>query len=282
VQNSLVDAELTARTKGGDAIAVTLAEAPIPTERRFQMDLPAGESVTLSLRPPDDGLAPPYRFAVFADVQERLDDVQDIFSRMNEDPAIRFALITGDLTSQGSDEQLSQFQSEMRTLKFPCYATLGNHELGTRDDAFHDYFGRGNYRFTFRGVQFTMIDSASATIDPIVYDQLDGWLAEGKDKAHLVIMHIAPIDPVGTRNGSFASRAEADKLLSLLAGGGVDMTIYGHIHSFYAFANAGIPAYISGGGGAIPERLDGIARHFLTIDVGNDGALGEPSIVRID
>jgi hypothetical protein len=127
-----------------------------------------------------------------------------------------------------------------------------------------------------------MIDSASATIDPIVYDQLDGWLAEGKDKAHLVIMHIAPIDPVGTRNGSFASRAEADKLLSLLAGGGVDMTIYGHIHSFYAFANAGIPAYISGGGGAIPERLDGIARHFLTIDVGNDGALGEPSIVRID
>jgi 3',5'-cyclic AMP phosphodiesterase CpdA len=201
---------------------------------------------------------------------------------MNEDPALRFALISGDLTSQGSDEELTRFQREMKTLRFPCYATLGNHELGTRDDAFHDYFGRGNFRFTFRGVQFTMLDSASATLDPLVYEQLDRWLEEGKDKPHMVVMHIAPLDPIGTRNGAFASRAEADKLLSRLAEGRVDVTMYGHIHSFYAFENAGIPAYISGGGGAIPERLDGIARHYLTINVNEAGVMEGPSIVRID
>jgi 3',5'-cyclic-AMP phosphodiesterase len=284
LENVLPDAELTARTSTGEALPVTLADAPFPTEKRFEVELPSSESdtITLALRPPDEALPPPYRFAVFADVQEKLNEVQDIYSKMNQDPAIRFALISGDLTSRGSDEELTRFQREMKTLNFPCYATLGNHELGTRDEAFHDYFGRGNFRFTFRGVQFTMLDSASATLDPLVYEQLDRWLEEGKDKPHMVVMHIAPLDPIGTRNGAFASRAEADKLLLRLAEGGVDLTMYGHIHSFYAFENAGIPAYISGGGGAIPERLDGIARHYLTINVNEAGAMEEPSIVRVD
>ncbi len=96
-------------------------------------------------------------------------------------------------------------------------------------------------------------------------------------------MHIPPLDPVGTRNGAFASRAEASRLLGLLAEANVDLTLYGHVHSFYAYANAGIPAYISGGGGAVPERLDGIGRNFLTIDVDPArGAITNVGLVRID
>ncbi len=60
------------------------------------------------------------------------------------------------------------------------------------------------------------------------------------------------------------------------------MTIYGHIHSYYAFSNAGIPAYISGGGGAIPERFDGIGRHYLTVDVDPVSGVIETGLVRID
>jgi predicted phosphodiesterase len=71
-------------------------------------------------------------------------------------------------------------------------------------------------------------------------------------------------------------------LVARLASGKVDLTLYGHIHSFYAFANAGIPAYISGGGGAIPERLDGIGRHFLTIDVDPVSQLFQVAVVRVD
>jgi hypothetical protein len=282
VENSLNDAALTAERQGEAERTAILDASPAPTERHFSIDLASGATETLSLRPPDEASVGAFRFAVFADVQEKLDIVQDIYSKMNADPTIRFALISGDLTSQGTDEQLSRFQREMKTLRFPCYATLGNHELGTRDDAFHDHFGRGNFTFTFRGVQFTLLDAASATIDPIVYDLLGGWLAEGKDRAHVVAMHIPPIDPVGTRNGSFASRGEADKLLTLLSGGAVDLTFYGHVHSYYAYSNAGIPAYITGGGGAIPERLDGIGRHFLTVDVTPEGKVKDPALVRVD
>jgi predicted phosphodiesterase len=95
-------------------------------------------------------------------------------------------------------------------------------------------------------------------------------------------MHIPPIDPIGVRNGSFASRNEANKLLAQLAEGDVDLTLYGHIHSYYAFANAGIPAYISGGGGSIPERFDGVGRHYLTVDVDPVRGIVQTGLVRID
>jgi hypothetical protein len=54
------------------------------------------------------------------------------------------------------------------------------------------------------------------------------------------------------------------------------------VHSYYAFSNAGIAAHITGGGGAIPERLDGIGRHFLTVDVDPDTQLFQVGIVRVD
>jgi hypothetical protein len=131
-------------------------------------------------------------------------------------------------------------------------------------------------------VTFTLLDSASATIDPIVYGWLDGWLARGLGNVHVVAMHVPPLDPTGVRNGAFASRAEAAKLLGLLARGGVDLTIYGHVHSFYAFENAGIPAYISGGGGALPERFDDMGRHFLVVDADAERGIRGVRVVRVD
>ena len=71
-------------------------------------------------------------------------------------------------------------------------------------------------------------------------------------------------------------------LLERLAEGEVDLTLYGHIHSYYAWANAGIPAYISGGGGALPEKLDGIGRHFLVVEPDPPGGVASVALVRVD
>ena len=188
----------------------------------------------------------------------------------------------GDLTERGHVDELERYQEELRTLRVPYYTTLGNHELGENPTLFHDWFGRGNFHFGFRGVEFTLLDSASATLDPMVYEWLDGWLRAGSNRVHLVAMHIPPIDPIGVRGGGFASRNEAAKLLTRLANGRVDLTLYGHIHSYYEFDNAGIPAHISGGGGAIPERFDGVGRHFLVVDVSADGGVQNVQVVRVD
>ena len=265
------------------AAEVSVVDSSVPTERRWAFTPPAaGGEVVLSIAPPDAATTGPFRFAAMADVQEAIDEVRDIYLRINADPEIRFVVFNGDLTRWGNSGELQRFQREAKALAVPMFATLGNHELGNSNPPFHAVFGRGSFRYLFRGVQFTMLDSASATLAPIAYTWLEGWLAEGRDRLHVVGMHIPPIDPVGTRNGAFASRAEAARLLALLAGGGVDLTLYGHIHSYYSFWNAGIPAYISGGGGALPERFDGVGRHFLSIDADPSANVVKVHAVRVD
>jgi Icc protein len=282
-ENVLPDAELDARLETGEALDVVGEAGAVVTHRRWRLELPGGARAELRIGPPDAESNAPFRFALLSDVQEAIDRVQDIYRRMNEDRRIRFVISSGDLTRRGARDELVRFQRELLELHVPFFSTTGNHELGTEDGApFQDDFGRANFRFLYRGAQFTFIDSGSATLDPLVYDWLDGWLAEGSARVHTVTMHIPPLDPIGLRNGSFADRAEAAKVLTRLALGNVDLTLYGHVHSFYAFANAGIPAYISGGGGAIPERLDGIGRNYLTIDVDPLRGVRETGLVRID
>jgi 3',5'-cyclic-AMP phosphodiesterase len=280
-ENLLPDADLFFED-GRPVTALPANPGSAATSKRWAVDLLPGQSARFLLAPPDRESRDPFRFAVYADVQGRVRDVQDIYRRMNNDPSIRFALMNGDLTDTGTVQQLARFQRELRTLPFPIYATLGNHELGTEGPPFHDFHGRGNFSFAFRAIRFTLLDSASATLAPLVYEWLGGWLAEGSQSFHVVSMHVPPLDPVGERNGAFASRLEAHRLVSQLAAAGVDLTFYGHVHSFYAFANAGIPAYITGGGGGIPERFDGIGRHFLTVDVDPATQLHQVAVVRVD
>ena len=237
--------------------------------------------VRLAIGPADTSTRA-FRFGLMSDVQEAIDRVSDVYARVNAQPDIEFLLGAGDLTQRGHLDQLRHFERELEHLDVPYYTTLGNHELGVEPPPYQDLFGRGSFSFEFRGVRFTMLDSASATLDPKVYEWLDGWLAQGRQQFHVIAMHVPPVDPVGVRNGSFASRTEANKLFSRLTRGKVDLTLYGHVHSFYDFENANIPAMISGGGGAIPERFDGLGRHFVMIDVDPESQTFTHEIVRVD
>jgi Icc protein len=261
VDNCMPGAMLT--DSSGKARGVALTH-PIVTQCGWRIDLQSGETV-MRVAPPAKPSSSFVDFAVLSDVQDAVDRVRDIFERMNEQPELEFVLSMGDLTSGGTDDELARFQSELEALGVPFFTTLGNHELGSSPPGFHRFFGRGSKSFTYGGVRFTTLDAANATIDPLVYSWLDEWLERGADQTHVALMHYPPLDPVGVRNGAFASRSEAGKLLGMLSQAGVDLTLYGHIHSFYSFENAGIPAYVSGGGGAIPERFDGIGRHFLMV-----------------
>lgn len=276
VQNAMPDAVL----EGRGALRVEALSSGLPTRKRFRISLPSG-TTDLEFGPPQATQPGPFRFALLSDVQEAIDEVQDIFDALDAEPDVDFLLGAGDLTRQGTHEQLQRFQRELESLDIPYYTTLGNHELGESPSLYQDYFGRGSFQFDYRGVTFTLLDSASAGLDPLVYEWLEDWLQRAKDRVHVVTMHIAPLDPIGVRNGAFASRAEAAKLLGMLAEGRVDLTLYGHIHSYYEFDNAGIRAYISGGGGAIPERFDEVGRHFLVFDADPNAGIGAPRLVRV-
>lgn len=272
VDNAMADARL----ESEGAATVIADNGP---RKRFEVDLPAGES-RLAITTPDAADRTVFRFGLLSDVQTAIDEVGDVFAALGAQD-IRFVLGAGDLSQNGTSEELARFQNEMLALPVPYYSTLGNHDAPPATP-WHDWFGRGSFRFRFRGVQFTMVDSASATLDPMVRGWLDGWLAEGRSDVHVVAMHVPLLDPIGVRNGAFGSRHEAAAVLGRLAAEGVDLTLYGHIHSFYEFDNAGIPAFISGGGGALPEKFDGVGRHVMVIELGADAGVVSTALVRVD
>ncbi|HUQ01919.1 MAG TPA: metallophosphoesterase [Kofleriaceae bacterium] len=275
-QNVLPDAELTG------ALSIAPLGGPRPTVRSWTIDLPPGRSV-IRIAPPDVLDRNAWTFAVMGDIQDALPTVDEVFAAIDAQPGLRFVISTGDIVHRGREDEWKLFEQQLTTLDIPFYSTIGNHELWGDIDRWYRRFGRATVHFDYRGVAFSLVDSASAGLDPLVDDELDTWLAQHADDIHVFGTHYPPIDPVGVRMGSFASRREAQALLARLAAAHVDVTFYGHIHTYADFENAGIPAYISGGGGAEPMRLDGIDRHFLVVAVDpSANAITNVHVVRVD
>jgi hypothetical protein len=264
ILNTLPDATLTSPTL---AFAGPAAR-PRPTVLVQDLDVTPGAHL-LHLAPPAADLAAgPLRFVAMADIQTALPTVDDVFREIGAvSPPPRFVVFIGDLTDRGEEDEYAIAERQLEALPVPFYPTLGNHELWADPARYRDRYGRASYQFTYRDVAFTFVDSGDGGLHPIVEDELDGWLAAAAGRTHVFLTHFPPIDPIGLRYGSFKSRRDAHRLLDKLAANHVDLTLYGHVHSFLTFENAGIPAFISGGGGAQPERWDGVGRHFLVVDL---------------
>lgn len=276
VDNCMPGAEL---VQNGGWLASKATEHP--THCEFSLELHAGTNQLL-VAPPDFASAEPYRFAAMGDIQTAMNTVDEVFDAISAIPDVRFVICTGDIVQDGEAWEYELYQEQLAHLRVPIFATVGNHEVRKPPERWHELFGRFSAHFQFKAVDFTLIDSGNASIDPKAYDRLQTWLDEGRERVHVFGTHFPPFDPIGGRNASFRSRNEGAKLLARLAEANVDLTIYGHIHSFYEYQNAGIPAYVSGGGGALPELYEGIGRHFLAISVDPHAGLGPVEFVAVD
>ena len=266
IRNSLPDAVL---STGGAVI--TREPGQHPTVGIFNTVLAEGTH-RLHLAPPDGDLVAPFKVAAMADIQTALPVVDQIFARISEVPDLRFVVGMGDITERSLVEEYDLFERQLVSLEIPFYTTLGNHELWAPYARFHDRFGRGSFQFQFKGAYFTFADSGDAGIDPLVEDWIVDWLATAHDHTSIFLTHFPPLDPVGIRYGGFRSTQDARRLIARLVEGNVDLMLYGHIHTYLAYEQAGIPAFISGGGGANPMAWDGIDRHFLVVDIDPAGA----------
>ncbi len=277
VDNCMPAAVLTTRR---GQVKIESPQRARPTACFFRVELGTPTSELRLADPTADELSA-FHFGVLSDIQTGIVNVHEIYARINQEPRIAFVLGIGDLTETGTVPELERFKTELQHLNVPYYATLGNHELHVSPPPYHDHFGRGSSSYLFRGVRFTLMDSGEQTIAGRAYEWLDEWLELGQSSVHVVATHIPPFDPTGLRNGSFVSRNEAAAFVGKLAGGAVDLTLYGSIHTYRRFVNAGIEAHISGGGGATPEPFDTTGRHFLDVSLSARGVEGV-KVVRID
>ena len=275
VNNTPVDAVLAI-----DGRTVVRDNGPRPTVATFRVPLIVGAN-KLAIAPPDAELPGAFRVAAMADIQTAMPSVHEVFEAISQTPDLRFVIAMGDITDRAELAEYELFEEKLLALDIPFYSTIGNHELWADPDRWFVRYGRMNFQFTFKGAVFTFVDSGDGGLDPIVEDWLDGWLAKAGERPHVFLTHMPPIDPVGHRYGGFRSMRDAHRLLARLVEGGVDLTLYGHIHTYVEFENAGIPAHISGGGGADPMKFDDINRHFLVLDL-DDTAILSVSVHRVD
>jgi hypothetical protein len=89
-----------------------------------------------------------------------------------------------------------------------------------------------------------------------------------------------PGDPIGLGDVAFASRNEAALLLARLAAGDVDLTLYGHIHSYYPLRKRRHRGDHQRR--RPPERFDGIGRHFLVVDLDPGAGTSQVRVLRVD
>jgi hypothetical protein len=137
VQNTFADAALTA--DGADVAGV---RGDTATERVFSVAIAAGATAHCTLTPPDAAATAAFRFAVLSDIQEAIDKVEDLYRAIDLDPQIRFVVGAGDMTSNGTEEQLVVFQQKMAALQVPYFVTLGNHDIAIAALPWYDHFGK--------------------------------------------------------------------------------------------------------------------------------------------
>jgi 3',5'-cyclic-AMP phosphodiesterase len=260
-KNVLVDSVLVV-----DGVPVERApvEGASPTVARFEIGLGEGRH-ELRLAPPDADEVASFQFAAMADIQTAMPEVDDVFRAISDTPGPRFVVFMGDITQRAEIEEFDLFDRQLEALDVPIFTTLGNHELWAEPERYFERYGRASFQFRFKGAAFTFADSGDAGLDPIVEGWLDEWLAGAKDELNVFLTHIPPLDPVGVRYGAFRSARDGHRLVSRLVENQVDLALYGHIHTYEPYDNAGVPSFISGGGGADPMKLDGIDRHFLVV-----------------
>lgn len=105
----------------------------------------------------------PFRFAHISDTHigspngSAEEDLRRTVNDLNTQPGLAFAIITGDITELGTDEQLKLAKQILDSLKLPYYIIPGNHDAGWSESggvSFVRTFGYDKFTFDYNGVRF--------------------------------------------------------------------------------------------------------------------------------
>jgi 3',5'-cyclic AMP phosphodiesterase CpdA len=139
----------------------------------------------------------PYSFVVISDTHiEGGDDhgLEILLDAVQADTAIKFAVITGDITQGGHKKDLEKFiavADSLRTLSppVPLYPVIGNHDVFFGNwSVWRDLIGSATYRVESPDTTLIMLDSANAAFGMEQLDWLEGEL-KGARKNVFVFTH---------------------------------------------------------------------------------------------
>jgi outer membrane protein assembly factor BamB/predicted MPP superfamily phosphohydrolase len=102
-----------------------------------------------------------FKFAFLSDthigVKNADEDLRATVADINADTTLKFAIITGDITELGTDEEMLQAKKILSKLNKPLYIQTGNHDGNWSPNGgriFNALFGPGRFAFEYNGYLF--------------------------------------------------------------------------------------------------------------------------------
>lgn len=202
-----------------------------------------------------------------------------------------FLLHTGDLTETGTTAEIEAAISVFRAGQLPFAVSLGNHEL--RTDSSGSNFDRlvnpRNTAVEIGGYRLLVLDNADRLVG--FSDQTLAWLdkelADHPTDRYLVAFHRPfdlPLQAIIGDDETPTSRASNTAALERLRRVNVLGYFTGHLHLYLPFTLDGVPAYVTGGGGAEAQTALGSigdqGDHLLLVHLEGDDLSVE--YVRLD
>ncbi|MCB9547158.1 MAG: hypothetical protein H6706_15110 [Myxococcales bacterium] len=231
-------------------------------------------------------IAGPYRFAVWGnnagtpDVRARITQAVSAAAdpALPEGERVLFAVVNGDLTEEGTPGQLRSAAATLDSqLDIPWYATVGERDVFSQEtEAVVDALGQTTFALDAGALRLLVMDSGDAAFTQRTFSLLEAWLPQtplwwpGSEAppARLVITHVPPFDPFGTRSGGFKSRQDAARLVATLRRAGVPTVLTAHLATFQRQDVAGVEVIHAGGAGAPIETGSQTTHHWLLVEVG--------------
>jgi predicted phosphodiesterase len=146
------------------------------------------------------------------------------------DTAIRFVVVTGDITQNGKRKDIEKFIEIAGSFGIPCYPVIGNHDIFFNNwQHWKELIGSTRYRIDAGGATLFFLDSANYFFGR---DQLN-WLENGLKSAAgrvFVFTHVNLFaeSPLGIKQQ--ADAREIARITSILRGR-CDIMFMGHIHT---------------------------------------------------
>jgi len=182
------------------------------------------------LSPPSFGEE--YSFIVITDIHIEGGDahgLENIKKVIDADPKIKFAVLGGDITQNGSEQDIKLFIEIARSLPIPVYPVIGNHDIYFGNwSVWKEQIGSTSYRANGDTATLFILDSANSFFGKEQLDWLENELKSARGSVFVFSHHNLFVDST-VNIQQLSDTRERARFISLLSGK-CDMMFTGHSH----------------------------------------------------
>lgn len=179
---------------------------------------------------PDDTV----RFVFIGDSQRFYDEAEELVASVNQQPAIDFVVVAGDISDFGLVREMRWVHHRLQKLRVPYLTVIGNHDqVGNGRLIYQQVFGPLNYSFVYAGTRFVFVDTNSREYGFNGHVPDLAWLSRQLAdtvgvRRQVVVCHVPPTD------ADFDSTLTAPYARLLRQSPRLTLHLAGHVHRYTA------------------------------------------------